>query len=366
MMSKYFVLPLVDSIPVSMVTGLRSNKSTLLRLKICTANMDLYDEMYEIKNSREIDDSPPPDLDVSSSLQFVNEDPPEDDPVPVLKKDTKAIDDVDEEITKVTGGKPSTIFKKRESLQKHDSLTDSSASVSEDEKEMPKSLVEEKEFNPKFYENIEAPSEVKELFQYITRFSPQRVNIDYKLKIFVPDFIPSVGDIDAFLKVSSPPFINEEKKKVLADHIKKLGLETLDEPCGDQSDRVLLQMKMRSIFTKPLETPSAIAKSSKDVDRWITEMQALKASQSVQNINSLRSAVNIDNLMSEWPEEIEKMLDTVGFPSANLDCSLSRYIEIICNIFDIPVQESNGQAGYIQALYNLFNLYLAVKQQGNV
>lgn len=292
---------------------------------------------------------------------------------------------MDEEITKVTGGKPSTIFKKRESLQKHDSLTDSSASVSEDEKEMPKSLVEEKEFNPKFYENIEAPSEVKELFQYITRFSPQRVNIDYKLKIFVPDFIPSVGDIDAFLKVSSPPFINEEKKKVLADHIKKLGLEvsshqrvtipfllylpwfqTLDEPCGDQSDRVLLQMKMRSIFTKPLETPSAIAKSSKDVDRWITEMQALKASQSVQNINSLRSAVNIDNLMSEWPEEIEKMLDTVGFPSANLDCSLSRYIEIICNIFDIPVQESNGQAGYIQALYNLFNLYLAVKQQGNV
>lgn len=132
---------------------------------------------------------------------------------------------MDQELTKVTAGKPNAIFKKRESLQKHDSLTDSSASVSEDEKELPKSLVEEKEFNPKFYENIEAPSEVKELFQYITRFSPQRVNIDYKLKIFVPDFIPSVGDIDAFLKVSSPPFINEDKKKVLTDHIKKLGLE---------------------------------------------------------------------------------------------------------------------------------------------
>ncbi|XP_062556450.1 intraflagellar transport protein 46 homolog [Armigeres subalbatus] len=330
--------------------------------------MDLYDEMYEIKNSREIDDSPPPDLDVSSSLQFVNEDRSENDPIPNVMNDIKAIDDADEEISRVTASnRPSDIFKKRESsLQKQDSVTDSSASVSEDEKELPKSLVEEKEFNPKFYENIEAPSEVKELFQYITRFSPQRVNIDYKLKIFVPDFIPSVGDIDAFLKVSSPPFINEDKKKVLTDHIKKLGLETLDEPCGDQSDRVLLQMKMRSIFTKPLETPSAIAKSSKDIDRWITEMQLLKANQSVQNINSLRSVVNIDNLMSEWPEDVERMLDTVGFPSADLDCSLSRYIEIICNIFDIPVQESNGQAGYIQALYNLFNLYLAVKQQGNV
>lgn len=145
-----------------------------------------------------------------------------------------------------------------------------------------------------------------------------------------------------------------------------VNFQTLDEPCGDQSDRVLLQMKMRSIFTKPLETPSAIAKSSKDIDRWITEIQSLKANQSAQNINSLRPMVNIDNLMSEWPEEIEKMLDTVGFPSADLNCSLSRYIEVICNIFDIPVQQINGQAGYIQALYNLFNLYLAVKQQGNV
>lgn len=125
-------------------------------------------------------------------------------------------------------------------------------------------------------------------------------------------------------------------------------------------------MKMRSIFTKPLETPSAIAKSTKDIDRWITEIQSLKANQSAQNVNALKSMINIDNLMSEWPEEVEKLLDAFGFPSANLDCSLVKYIEVVCNIFDIPVNRNNGQAGYIQALYNLFNLYLAVKQQGNV
>ncbi|XP_053695946.1 intraflagellar transport protein 46 homolog [Sabethes cyaneus] len=328
--------------------------------------MDLYDEMYEIKNSREIDDSPPPpDLDVSGSLKFLHDKQPSEEKS--VKDESKYVDKIDEEVQKPA--KPKDIFVKRESLQKHDSLTDSSGSLSEDEKELPKNLVEEKEFNPKFYENIEAPNELKDIFQYITRFSPQRVSIDYKLKIFVPDFIPSVGDIDAFLKICSPPFLNEGRKNTLTEHIGKLGLETLDEPCGEQSDRVLLQMKMRSIFTKPLETPSAIAKSPKDIDRWITEIQSLKANQSAnQNLNVLSrsGAVNIDNLMSEWPEEVEKMLDAVGFPSADLDCSLTRYIEIICNIFDIPVQQSNGQAGYIQALYHLFNLYLAVKQQGNV
>lgn len=41
--------------------------------------MDLYDEMYEIKNGREIDDSPPPDLDVSGSLQFINQEDEDED-----------------------------------------------------------------------------------------------------------------------------------------------------------------------------------------------------------------------------------------------------------------------------------------------
>ncbi|XP_055540412.1 intraflagellar transport protein 46 homolog isoform X2 [Wyeomyia smithii] len=293
--------------------------------------MDLYDEMYEIKNSREIDDSPPPDLDVSGSLKFLHDKQPSEEKS--IKDDSAHIDEIDEEVPKPA--KPKDIFIKRESLQKHDSLTDSSGSISEDEKEPPKKLIDEKEFNPKFYENIEAPNELKDIFQYITRFSPQRVSIDYKLKIFVPDFIPSVGDIDAFLKIYSPPFLNEDKKNTLSEHIRKLGLETLDEPCGEQSDRVLLQMKMRSIFTKPLETPSAIAKSPKDIDRWITEIQSLKANQSAtQNLNLLKaSAVNIDSLMSEWPEEVEKMLDAVGFPSADLDCSLTSSAQRLPVIF---------------------------------
>ena len=33
------------------------------------------------------------------------------------------------------------------------------------------------------------------------RYTPQAIDLDYKLKPFIPDFIPAVGDIDAFLKV---------------------------------------------------------------------------------------------------------------------------------------------------------------------
>ncbi|XP_052897828.1 intraflagellar transport protein 46 homolog [Anopheles moucheti] len=339
--------------------------------------MDLYDEMYEIKNGREIDDSPPPDLDVSGSLQFINQEDDEDDedeedhpdgreqrkesfneshPMSLLEEGTK--------VGRTAGAEPNS---KREQLRKNDSLTDSSASMSDDEKEPIKKLVEEKEFNPKLYENIDAPGEVKDLFQYISRYTPQRIAIEFKLKIFIPEFIPAVGDIDAFLKVCPPEPVSEKKSKKLNGHIQNLGLMILDEPCGDQSDSVLLQMKLRSIFTKPIETPSAIVRSARDIDRWITEIQALRASQSIQSVNAHKQPiVNIDSLMSEWPEEMERTLDTLGFPSAKLDCSLTSYIKIICNMFDIPLPASGNQADYIYALYNLFNLFLAIKQQNSL
>lgn len=33
------------------------------------------------------------------------------------------------------------------------------------------------------------------------RYTPQVIELDHSLKPFIPDFIPAVGDIDAFLKV---------------------------------------------------------------------------------------------------------------------------------------------------------------------
>lgn len=34
-----------------------------------------------------------------------------------------------------------------------------------------------------------------------SRYTPKTIEIEHKLQPFIPDFIPAVGDIDAFLKV---------------------------------------------------------------------------------------------------------------------------------------------------------------------
>ena len=56
-------------------------------------------------------------------------------------------------------------------------------------------------YDPAEFVDLSVSSEVREVFEYITRYVPQKIELDYKLKPFIPDFIPAVGDIDAFIKV---------------------------------------------------------------------------------------------------------------------------------------------------------------------
>ena len=59
-------------------------------------------------------------------------------------------------------------------------------------------------YNPAEYSNLNVAAEVKDLFKYIERFKAETVEIDTKLKPFIPEYIPAVGEVDAFLKMPRP------------------------------------------------------------------------------------------------------------------------------------------------------------------
>ena len=63
-------------------------------------------------------------------------------------------------------------------------------------------------------------AEMKDLFKHISRYTPQTVELDTKLKPFIPEFIPAIGDIDAFLKVAEiyrSTIISFYKHKIFAN-----------------------------------------------------------------------------------------------------------------------------------------------------
>ncbi|XP_053547313.1 intraflagellar transport protein 46 homolog isoform X2 [Bombina bombina] len=207
-------------------------------------------------------------------------------------------------------------------------------------------------YDPADFAHLPVTSEIKELFQYITRYTPQTIDLDHKLKPFIPDFIPAVGDIDAFLKVPRPDGKPDN-----------LGLLTLDEPSIKQSDPTVMALWLsenskqhnitQQIKVKSLENAE---KNQKAIDTWIESISELHRSKPPATVHYTRSMPDVDMLMQEWPPEFEELLGKVSLPTADIDCDLPTYIDMICGVLDIPVYKSR-----IQSLHLLFSLFLEFK-----
>jgi len=59
-------------------------------------------------------------------------------------------------------------------------------------------------YNPMDFANLKVSTEISELFQYISRYKPHNIELETKFKPFIPEYIPAVGEVDAFLKVPRP------------------------------------------------------------------------------------------------------------------------------------------------------------------
>nr|CAD7409798.1 unnamed protein product [Timema poppensis] len=185
----------------------------------------------------------------------------------------------------------------------------------------------------------------------VTQYTPQNMELEFKLRPFIPDFIPAVGDIDAFLKIPPPD-----------DRPDQAGLQVLDEPCARQSDPHVLHLQLRAVAkqssakTVVIKKVESAEKNPKAIDRWIKDISDLHRSKPPPTVHYTRSMPDIDGLMQEWPSDLEQQLREVGLPTDDLDCDLPSFVDIVCSLFDIPTYESR-----IQSLHVLFTLYSAVK-----
>lgn len=204
-------------------------------------------------------------------------------------------------------------------------------------------------YNPTEYANLAVSSEIRELFQYITRYTPQIVTLEHSLKPFIPDFIPAVGDIDAFLKVPRP-----DGK---ADN---LGLLVLDEPNVKQSDPTVLLLWLSeetknhgTVELKKVTSVSSPESIPRAVDNWVESIVTLHRSKPVASVQYDHAMPDIESLMQEWPAELDEQLRHLQLPPASPQYSLTQYCDLVCSLLGIPVYKSR-----VQALHLLCSLYL--------
>lgn len=71
----------------------------------------------------------------------------------------------------------------------------------------------------------------------MTDFVPEEIEIKAELKPFIPDFIPAVGEVDAFLKIPRPD--NREEM---------LGFNKLDEPALNMKKKSYLDLLIKEFY----------------------------------------------------------------------------------------------------------------------
>ena len=158
---------------------------------------------------------------------------------------------------------------------------------------------EVKLYDPVDFEHLEVSSEIREAFQYIGRYKPHDIELETRLKCFIPDYIPSVGDIDAFIKIPRPDGKEDD-----------LGLKVLDEPNPEQTEPDVLDLKLRAICKRSNLAPRLVKsienadKNPKAIEKWIESIENLHRSKPSPQVTYTKVMPGIEQLMQAWPEEV--------------------------------------------------------------
>jgi intraflagellar transport protein 46 len=135
-------------------------------------------------------------------------------------------------------------------------------------------------YNPAEFSGLQVSSEVRDLFEYIQRYKPQKIDLETKVKPFIPEYIPAVGEVDAFLKMPKPDGTKED-----------LGITVLDEPALNHEDKTVLELKYiqsKNVVRAAPMTVDAIEnadKKPKEISRWINSVQDLHKTRPPPTVN---------------------------------------------------------------------------------
>lgn len=214
---------------------------------------------------------------------------------------------------------------------------------------------------PKFdyseFDKLNTNPDYKQLMQYMNRFQPAEIQLDTKLKPFIPSYIPSIGEVDAFLKVPRPDKAQEE-----------LGLSVLDEPTieGEHPDilcrKLIIKGKGNINPNLHIGSIQKAENSPNEIQDWIDKIGKLQKEKMSTSVPYSKNMPEMESLMQIWHEKMEQGLNEVKLPNESINLSSTNYAKIICNLLDIPIHKTNSNKSIIEALHVLFSLYSVVKE----
>lgn len=201
-------------------------------------------------------------------------------------------------------------------------------------------------------ENINLDEDTREIFKYMDEFEPKEISLKCELKPFIPDYIPAVGEVDAYLKIPRP-----DKK------LDPLGLELLDEPALNMSKKSYLDLLIKEFYKKRQDSEKKVHslanvhKNPKQIQGWIKDVQEVQKNKVPPSVFYSKKMPEIDNLMQIWDSDFESNLSKINLNNSNVPLPLELLAKISCNLVDIPCYKAEGDKNLIESLHVLFSLY---------
>ena len=200
--------------------------------------------------------------------------------------------------------------------------------------------------------SVQAP-ELAQIFGLVAKFQPPQLDMMPHFKPFVPDLVPSIGAIDAFIKIPRPDGEQDG-----------LGLTILDEPTIGCSSPQLMKMQLREKFGVVggnegdgyigfIEEPR---KNYKALKAFLDSYDEVSTNRAAPTMTYSYKMPDLEELMQVWPDEMEQALESLPLPTSDMDLSLVEYAQVICALFDIPVK-----GNIVESLHVLFSLYQEFK-----
>ena len=202
--------------------------------------------------------------------------------------------------------------------------------------------------------NAMSTPELAQLFGLITQFQPQPMEITPHFKPFLPELIPSIGAIDAFIKIPRPD-----------DEQDPLGLTVLDEPTIGCSDPQILKMQLREKYGVVTNEGTDgyigciedLDNNQKALDTFLESYEDINANRPPPTMIYSYKMPDYETLLQEWPPQMEEALNSLPLPTAETDLTIEEYTKVICALLDIPVK-----GNIIESLHVLFYLYEQFKE----
>ena len=176
--------------------------------------------------------------------------------------------------------------------------------------------------------------EVKNLFQHITNYQPQTVDIITIFKPFIPEYIPAVGEVDAFLKIPKPNLEAEA-----------LGLYQIDEPTLNQTkksemDYIIKEFYMGDTQLKNIDKVHSVEKAHKnpkEVQSWIQTVENMQAKKSAPSVIYSNKMPDMDTQLEAWDPDFEKALEEIPWPDPSSNIPIEQWVGFACAQQDIPI-----------------------------